>query len=471
MNELINICTKNTRLSKAQIEYLDKISLLFPFIADISYSQVTMYVRDRVKSLIIVAQAKPHTSFFQYKPNSIGSMAKGSEEPLIWRTFRFAKHIQGKREWAVGLLLDMYTFPLYDSNGEMVAVICFETNYEEIGIDGYNHLLETVFSLISTVQLPIDKNKFRPLLASDGIIVVNENGKIAFANTAAASIYKVLGVGNIIGHHIFDREITRHITKKTTISNLPYEMEIEVGEIVLVQRLITIPKNKKEIKIIVVSDVTEIKKKEKQLLIKATVIQEIHHRVKNNLQTIASLLRLQARRSTSLEVKAALEESINRILSISVVHEFLSQQGEDFIDVAEVAKNILDLVVNNMLDPGFNLTTKFSSEKVILPSEKACSLALVINELILNSLEHGFAGNKDGTIGIEIVIRADHYLITIYDNGHGLPPEFDLQRSKSLGLQIVRTLVQEDLGGTINFKSDIGTYAVINIPIDIERGI
>ena len=85
--------------------------------------------------------------------------------------------------------------------------------------------------------------------------------------------------------------------------------------------------------------------------------------------------------------------------------------------------------------------------------------------------EHGFAGNKDGTIGIEIVIRADHYLITIYDNGHGLPPEFDLQRSKSLGLQIVRTLVQEDLGGTINFKSYSGTYAVINIPIDIERGI
>ena len=116
MNELINICTKNTRLSKAQIEYLDELSLLFPFIADISYSQVTMYVRDRVKSLIIVAQAKPHTSFFQYKPNSIGSTAKGSEEPLIWRTFRSAKHIQGKREWAVGLLLDMYTFPLYDHN-------------------------------------------------------------------------------------------------------------------------------------------------------------------------------------------------------------------------------------------------------------------------------------------------------------------------------------------------------------------
>lgn len=470
MNELINICTKNTRLSKAQIEYLDKLSLLFPFIADISYSQVTMYVRDRVKSLMIVAQAKPHTSFFQYKPNSIGSTAKGSEEPLIWRTFRSAKHIQGKREWAVGLLLDMYTFPLYDPNGEMVAVICFETNYEEIGIDGYNYLLETVFSLISTVQLPIDKNQFRPLLASDGIIIVNETGKITFANTAAASIYKVLGVGNVIGHHIFDREITRHISKKTTVSNLPYEMEIEAGDLVIVQRLITIPKNKKEIKIIIVSDVTEIKKKEKQLLIKSTVIQEIHHRVKNNLQTIASLLRLQARRSNSDEVKVALEESINRILSISVVHEFLSQQGEDFIDVAEVAQNIFDLVVKNMLDPGFNLKTKLSTETVILPSEKACSLALVINELILNSLEHGFVGYKEGTIGIEIVNKEDSYLITIYDNGAGLPEDFDLQKTKSLGLQIVRTLVEEDLGGKFKLKSANGTYASITIPMDKERG-
>ena len=94
-------------------------------------------------------------------------------------------------------------------------------------------------------------------------------------------------------------------------------------------------------RIIILSDITEIRKKDKELMIKSAVIQEIHHRVKNNLQTIASLLRLQSRRSNSPEVKEALRESINRILSISVVHEFLSQQGEENIDVVEVTTNIL----------------------------------------------------------------------------------------------------------------------------------
>ena len=118
--------------------------------------------------------------------------------------------------------------------------------------------------------------------------------------------------------------------------------------------------------------------------IKSAVIQEIHHRVKNNLQTIASLLRLQARRSNSMEVKEALKESVNRILSISVVHEFLSQQGDENIDVMEVTKNILQLIQQNMLDSHFKLETEFIGETIILPSKQASNLALIINELILN---------------------------------------------------------------------------------------
>ena len=121
----------------------------------------------------------------------------------------------------------------------------------------------------------------------------------------------------------------------------------------------------------ILSDVTEIRKKDKELKIKSAVIQEIHHRVKNNLQTIASLLRLQARRSNSMEVKEALKESVNRILSISVVHEFLSQQGDENIDVMEVTKNILQLIQQNMLDSHFKLETEFIGETIILPSKQA----------------------------------------------------------------------------------------------------
>ncbi|MGL5513157.1 MAG: sensor histidine kinase, partial [Sporomusa sp.] len=216
--------------------------------------------------------------------------------------------------------------------------------------------------------------------------------------------------------------------------------------------------------VFIISDVTEIRKKEKELLVKSAVIQEIHHRVKNNLQTIASLLRLQARRTCSAEVKAALRESINRILSISVVHEFLSQQDREFIDVAEVTKNILDSVIQNMLEPDFNIETVLNGQTVILPSEQASSLALVINELIQNSIEHGFVGRKEGLIGVDITTTSEGYQVDIYDNGIGLPANFCLDNTSSLGLQIVRTLIENDLGGKFCLFSRTGTHAFITIP-------
>ena len=139
--------------------------------------------------------------------------------------------------------------------------------------------------------------------------------------------------------------------------------------------------------------------------------------MKNNLQTIASLLRLQARRSTSPAVQAALRKRKKKINSITIVKEFLSQQDAEIIDVAEVARNILETVSQNMLEPEFDLNTELDGNTVILPSEQASSLALVINELIQNSLEHAFVVRKKGTIGISISSTEDMYEVVISDDG------------------------------------------------------
>ncbi len=187
--------------------------------------------------------------------------------------------------------------------------------------------------------------------------------------------------------------------------------------------------------------------------------------MKNNLQTSASLLRLQARRSETPEVRAALRESVNRILSISLVHEFLSQQDEELIDVAEVARNIYDLVIQSMLEPGFAVHKVFEAVPVILPSERASSLALVVNELVQNAIEHGFIGRSSGIIGLKLSVASETtYRLEIYDNGIGLPEGFDRAKTKSLGIQIVRTLVETDLGGTFELFSSDGTHAMITIP-------
>ena len=472
MGFLVDICQKNTNLSLVQIDILDKLSAVFPVVADLAHAHLTVYIEaNDNENLVVVAQEKPNTSFSQYKPNILGTKVRIAEEPIVWRTLIEGDAIKGKREWAWGFMLDMYTFAIRDYAGQIIGVVSFETNLAELRIDGYQYLMETSYNMMTNVKLPIDKDLYRPLSASDGIMITDKRNKITFANTAAVSIYKVLGVGNIVGHHMFDRQIIRHITKETTSSQRPYEKEMEAGNLVLVQRSIPIYKAGHLIcTVLIVSDVTEVRKKEKELMIKSAVIQEIHHRVKNNLQTIASLLRLQSRRTTSVEVKAALKESVNRILSISVVHEFLSQQDAEIIDVVEVAKNILDLVMQNMLEPGFVLKTKFKGETIILPSEQASSLALVVNELIQNSIEHGFVGYKEGLIGLEISCLDAEYVIDLYDNGLGIPENFNHQASKSLGLQIVRTLIEDDLGGTFELYNQEGTHAKIKIPRIVEGG-
>ncbi len=472
MSVVSEVCRKITALTSTQIDLLDTTAGLFEFSADIAHAQVTVYAKARSENyLVIIAQIKPNTSFIQSKPKLLGTTVHVSEEPMVCRTLSSGEAICGQREWALGMWMEMCTYPIHDDTGTIIAAISFETSLEEARTEGHSILIETARLLLSNVYKPFDRHLYRSLSASDGIIIIDEQGHIIFANAAGSSIYKILGVGSIIGKHVYDRQVNMRLAQRAIKEQQPCEIEVEAGNITLVQRAIPIICSGQVVRtILIIADVTELKKKEKELLIKSAVIQEIHHRVKNNLQTIASLLRLQARRTKYQQVKAALRESVNRILSISVVHEFLSQQDAEFIDVAEVAKNILDMVIQNMLEPDFNLQTVFNGETVILPSEQASSLALVINELIQNSIEHGFVGRPEGVIGVDIATLEDTYKIEIYDNGIGMPPDFNPQASGSLGLQIVRTLIESDLGGNFRLYADGGTHACIIIPRTVEGG-
>lgn len=462
-----DICRKITTLSGPQIAKLEAVQSVLELAANVAYAQITMFARAGSDHfLVMIAQAKPDNSLAQYKTNLLGATVHSSEEPLIWRTITTGEAIVGQREWALGMeTLVMRTFPLYDETGEIIAAVSFETNIDESGAGDIDAPVEAAQLLLSTCKETVGGNVFRSLAPRDGVLIIDEHGQVNYANAAAVSIYKMLGVGRIIGRRIYDRHLSARIAQKAAHSRQPHEYELELNGMILLERAIPIIVNEQtERTILVIADITDIKKKEKELLVKSAVIQEIHHRVKNNLQTVASLLRLQARRSTFPEVKAALRESVNRILSISVVHEFLSQQDQESIDVAEVAKNILDLIIQNMLEPDFNIQTVFSGPTVILPSEQATSLALAINELIQNSLEHGFVGLHEGVIGVDIAVGKDNYQIEIYDNGVGLPADFNPQATRSLGLQIVRTLVENDLGGQFILYSNDGTRARIVIP-------
>lgn len=446
---------------------LEKILERLELAGDISHAQVTLYIRGgRERKLKIAGQARSRNSLSPQRPGQAGTVLAAAEEPLVWRTLETGERIVGQREWALGMEpLFMETFPVRTAKGKIVAVLSFELSGEETGAD-HRVLLETVYMLLVSDHDPKQPFVYRPLFSQDGILAVNERGQIIFANAAAMGIFRILGVGRLIGRRVHERALYLRLAHKAAMTGQPQELEIEIGGLVLSEKAIPVVQDGKTQRMLLfLADVTQLRKKEKELLVKSAVIQEIHHRVKNNLQTIASLLRLQARRSASPEVKAALRESVNRILSISLVHEFLSQQDEEFINVAEVARNIFNLVIQSMMEPGFDLKKVFEADPVVLPSEKASSLALVVNELVQNAIEHGFVGRQRGTIGLRLSAAAEtQYCLEIYDDGIGLPEGFDRAKTKSLGIQIVRTLVETDLNGSFELVSSGGTHAIIKIP-------
>src|SRR5581483_11295535 len=202
--------------------------------------------------------------------------------------------------------------------------------------------------------------------------------------------------------------------------------------------------------------------------IKTAMIQEIHHRVKNNLQTIAALLRLQARRTGNSEVSEQLRESIGRILSIAVVHEFLSHEETSVINIHEVSNRILAEVRNGVLDRSRPINLSLEGARTfLLPAQQATSCALIVNELVQNAAEHAFVGMPGGSIVVTLAEQGDSLYIEISDDGRGLPPDFDPVSQGGLGLQIVRSLVHEDLKGEFELlprKNGEGVQAVVSFP-------
>jgi two-component sensor histidine kinase len=203
-----------------------------------------------------------------------------------------------------------------------------------------------------------------------------------------------------------------------------------------------------------------------RLVTNAAVVREMHHRIKNNLQTAAMLLSMQASSSEQMTSRDVLHISVNRILSIAAVHEVLSQEGFRFVDVKDVAERIAQLTAQNLLGPDRRIDIHVTGEAIVLPSKPATSLALVINELLQNALEHAFVDQARGAVTISLSRSPQHYIVEVSDDGVGLPQE----RPSSTGLEIVETLVRDDLRGKLAFKSGKrGTQVIIRLPQSIAE--
>jgi two-component sensor histidine kinase len=193
----------------------------------------------------------------------------------------------------------------------------------------------------------------------------------------------------------------------------------------------------------------------------------MHHRIKNNLQTVAMLMQLQIAEAHRLDTRDVLQTNIHRIRSIAAVHEVLSEEGFSLVDVKDVLERIIQTTASSMIAPHQMLEIQVYGESLILPSRSATALTLIVNELVQNALEHAFNGRNTGKVEISLGRSPDELIIIVRDNGIGLPANY----KPNLGLEIAQTLVKDDLQGSIKFNQPPtgGTEISIRLPRTIEQ--
>ncbi|HEV2360576.1 MAG TPA: sensor histidine kinase, partial [Acidimicrobiales bacterium] len=252
------------------------------------------------------------------------------------------------------------------------------------------------------------------------------------------------------------------------------EVERRPETIVLVPCLPLLDEGRVVGAVVLVRDVTDLRRRDRMLLSKDAAIREVHHRVKNNLQTISSLLRLQGRRLDSPGARAALGEAERRIRSIALVHELLSRESGDHVPFDEIVHSLIRMAKESHTGDR-PLLLRVDGDAGAVATDIATPLAVVLAELLQNAVEHAFAVEteaEEGPAKLDLVFRHDteHLEVEVRDNGRGLPPGFDVDESASLGLAIVRDLVRTQLAGAIAFTSDKGTIVRLTVPLRHRAG-
>ena len=470
MASMESICRSLSTLSEVQIHILKNSETLLQFASDLSHRELILFVPGKEKGTLVVAAARQplvqqngDDLQFAYP---IGSIQPSCEVPVSCHVLETGEAMQGTREVEYGRMEPLFVYPFADNGGTIIAVMAFIGNVE----GDRDILTETAFMALSVPSAQDAGQLYSRLNIQDGVTLVNCNGVVIYADEMAESLMAIQGYKDLtMGMNIYSFQTDMTGAKKAIDSHQGFAEEVTVGPMVFNRRVIPLSRGGKVRRVIsIMTEKTELRKKEEELMIKTSVIKEIHHRVKNNLQTIASLLRMQLRRVQTEEAKTALTESLNRIVSISLVHETLSHHDEEIINVSDVAEKLLTLILQSSTSADSHIRTRFSGEELMLPSDEATSLSLVLNELITNAISHGFAGRDKGFLQLDLSCANDQAVVVVADDGCGMKKSQEhMEKRRHLGLQIVQTLVEKDLGGTITYEAaqPEGTVVTIKFPL------
>ena len=460
-------------------------------VADLAFADLALWFPLPDGSYVALAHARPSTSHTVFHSDFVGERIRGDLQPLVDKAWKSqAIERSSETNWTADTAMRVEAIP-FVRNGRTLAVVTshmdlsssrmpsrLELTYRQCA---YDLLRMGTLGLWPDFATPTGSRRGAPRVG-DGLIRLDAQGVVQYASPNGVSAFRRLGdmeslegrpLAEITTALLKDRRMVDETLPLVVTGRMPWRTEIESRGVSLSLRAIPLRDEKERFGALVLCrDVSELRRREMELVSKDATIREIHHRVKNNLQTVAALLRMQSRRMESEEGKLGLAQAMRRVSTIALVHETLSQGLTQNVDFDELIDRQFRLSAE-VASPAQSVRTERQGTFGELPSDFATPLALVINELVTNAVEHGLSGREGGTVWLSAERRRaddgeETLAVTISDDGGGLPPE---PRSEGLGLQIVRTLVQSELAGSIAWspRPGGGTEVTIEMGLDGAR--
>ncbi|MDO8964585.1 MAG: histidine kinase N-terminal domain-containing protein [Coriobacteriia bacterium] len=450
-------------------EHLANVAENLQLVADMGYGDVALAVRSPDGAARVVADARPMTAVAAVAFSRVGRTLSAHDEPEAYRALREGIVVLGERRRTTRGIT--YATSAYPVGNPILGVLVRDLTLQVVDAPGtmetqFMALCDDLLAMLCRGPL-VAVDTGRPFSttrrAGDGVMRIGDSGRVVYASPNAVNIMRLAGVeGSLTGTDVALLPGGAAAVGSVLGSAGALETEIGAGGRILLYRTIALHQGAA----VLVEDITEARRREAELKVKEATIREVHHRVKNNLQTIASLLRIQARRSGSPEAARALEEAVERVGSMAVVHEMLSASTDETVDFAVAAHTVVDQVRQGLAGRSGGISVQVEGSTGDVQASTATSLALVTAELVHNAIEHGLGAGSKGTVTVSMRRLPDELFLQVRDDGIGLPEGFDAVRSGNLGLAIVRTIVEDDLRGTLTFGTGRGTTVTIRVPAE-----
>ncbi|MEO6987049.1 MAG: histidine kinase N-terminal domain-containing protein [Aquihabitans sp.] len=488
MASLAEIVRKQSHLSLAEIVHLQRLVASWNMLADFCFSDLVLFVPRSDPSaddgeFLVVGHVRPSTTQTLYRNDLIGELVTEEERPLVTRSMRLEEIIEGEiTVHSIRERVRVLCIPVRHK-GRTIAVLSRESTpsvgrspgeLERTYVEIFNRFARMI--AVGTYPYAVeDSDSKESPRVGDGAVVLDRAMCVEYASPNAVSALHRMGVhANTEGMRLGELGLDDEAVRDAFTVAKPVIQEVERGEVIILLRCIPMLDSQGVSGAVVLfRDVTEVRLRDRLLLSKDATIREIHHRVKNNLQTISSLLQLQGRRTGSEEAKEAIAESVRRIRSIALVHETLSREAGEDVSFTEILRPLVQMVAETVSSIDRRIEFEVAGDAGTLPSEVATPMAVVLTELLQNTADHAFPADRPGDqldkVVIELEADAKGITVRVVDNGVGVPEGFSVATAKGLGLSIVRALVMSDLGGTIDvFEPPSGSGTVVELRIPVE---